>query len=71
LLNKEEVIDCLPKLTKELSSQHLSQIGKSSWIDAFTPNLNAQNTNPSSLSKMTQQQKIFREFSLIRIRQKF
>lgn len=66
LLNKEEVIECLPKLSKEQSSQHLSRLHKASWIDAFT-NVNL-NTSTVTSKNM---EKISKEFSVVRIKQKF
>lgn len=45
LLTKDEVIDCLPNLSKEISHHHLKKVNKSSWIDDFNPNPN--NTNHS------------------------
>jgi hypothetical protein len=64
LLNKDDVIDCLPKLSRDLSSQHLSQLHKSSWIDPFTSKAN----NPPSTLPAHKQ--LFKEFSVVRIRHK-
>lgn len=63
LLNKEEVIDCLPKLSKELSNHYLSQLHKGSWVDAFS-------CNPAPSSPLPAHKRLLREFSLIRIKNK-
>jgi transposase len=61
LLNKEEVIGGLPRISKLQSTEHLRKTQKSSWIDAFIANQN------ETLIGMPDKKQLFKEFSVVRL----